>query len=125
MVAREGAVDRCVEAHSGLDGLSPVGIVAPTDDAAQFDSEALWSLVAGWRWSARPVWIVRGNGGRDWLGAQLREAGDETVIAYSIDSMLAGKLGSIGQPVLKAKAKEMEKKFTERLRAEFAAGETQ
>ena len=55
---------------------------------------------------------------------QLRQADDQTVIAYSIDSTLAGKLGSIGQPVLKAKAKEMEKKFTERLRAVFAAGET-
>jgi len=55
----------------------------------------------------------------------LTESGGQTVIAYSIDSTLAGKLGSIGQPVLKAKAKEMEKKFTERLRAEFAAGETQ
>ena len=54
---------------------------------------------------------------------QLREADSQTVIAYSIDSTLAGKLGSIGQPVLKAKAKEMEKKFTERLRAVFAAGE--
>ena len=56
---------------------------------------------------------------------QLRQADDQTVIAYSIDSTLAGKLGSIGQPVLRAKAKEMEKKFTERLRAAFAAGETQ
>jgi len=55
----------------------------------------------------------------------LTEAGGQTVIAYSIDSTLAGKLGSIGQPVLKAKAKEMETKFTERLRAEFSAGETQ
>jgi carbon monoxide dehydrogenase subunit G len=54
---------------------------------------------------------------------QLREADSQTVIAYSIDSTLAGKLGSIGQPVLRAKAKDMEKKFTERLRAVFAAGE--
>jgi carbon monoxide dehydrogenase subunit G len=46
-------------------------------------------------------------------------------VSYSIDSTLAGKLGSIGQPVLKSKAKDMEKKFTERLRAAFAGGETQ
>ena len=51
----------------------------------------------------------------------LTESGDQTIIAYSIDSTLAGKLGSIGQPVLRAKAKEMERKFTERLRAAFAA----
>jgi carbon monoxide dehydrogenase subunit G len=55
---------------------------------------------------------------------QLTEADGGTVVAYSIDSTLAGKLGSIGQPVLRAKAKDMEKKFTERLRAAFAAGET-
>jgi carbon monoxide dehydrogenase subunit G len=53
----------------------------------------------------------------------LTESGGQTIIAYSIDSTLAGKLGSIGQPVLKAKAKDMEKKFTERLRAAFATGE--
>ena len=55
----------------------------------------------------------------------LSESNGQTVVSYSIDSTLAGKLGSIGQPVLKSKAKDMEKKFTERLRAEFAAGETQ
>jgi carbon monoxide dehydrogenase subunit G len=55
----------------------------------------------------------------------LVEDGGQTIVKYSIDSTLAGKLGSIGQPVLKAKAKDMEKKFTERLRAAFAARETQ
>ena len=49
----------------------------------------------------------------------LKEAGGQTVIAYSIDSTLAGKLGSIGQPVLRAKAKEMERQFAARLRAAF------
>ena len=56
---------------------------------------------------------------------KLMDAGNETRVSYSVESTLAGKLGSMGQPVLKAKAKEMEKKFTERLRAVFAAGETQ
>ena len=64
-------------------GVPPERIVAPTDDVAQFDSEALWSLVAGWRWSARPVWIVRGNGGRDWLGGQLREAGADVRVVQA------------------------------------------
>ena len=50
----------------------------------------------------------------------LTESGDQTVIAYSIDSTLAGKLGSIGQPVLRSKAKDMEKIFASRLRAAFA-----
>ena len=52
----------------------------------------------------------------------LTEADGQTVIAYSIDSTLAGKLGSIGQPVLRAKAKDMEKQFAARLRAAFAEG---
>jgi hypothetical protein len=51
--------------------------------------------------------------------ALLREEGNETVVGYDIDLTLAGKLGSIGQPVLKSKAKEMEKQFANNLRAAF------
>jgi uncharacterized protein len=54
--------------------------------------------------------------------ADLSEAGDATVVKYTIDANITGKLGSMGQPVLKAKAKEMEKGFVERMRAAFAAG---
>jgi uncharacterized protein len=43
-----------------------------------------------------------------------------TLVCYSIDATLTGKLGSMGQPVLKAKAKEMEKQFSARLAAAFA-----
>jgi carbon monoxide dehydrogenase subunit G len=50
----------------------------------------------------------------------LTEDGDETKVVYSVESTLAGKLGSIGQPVLRAKAKDMEKQFAKRLRAAFA-----
>jgi uncharacterized protein len=53
---------------------------------------------------------------------RLTEAGGETLIHYSIDTTLTGKLGSIGQPVLRSKAKEMERQFAERLRAAFAHG---
>jgi carbon monoxide dehydrogenase subunit G len=52
----------------------------------------------------------------------LVESGDKTIIQYSIDATLTGKLGSMGQPVLKSKAKEMEKHFTARLFAAFAGG---
>jgi carbon monoxide dehydrogenase subunit G len=51
---------------------------------------------------------------------RLQDAGNETKVSYSVESTLAGKLGSIGQPVLRAKAKEMEKEFAKRLRAAFA-----
>jgi carbon monoxide dehydrogenase subunit G len=50
---------------------------------------------------------------------RLTDDGGSTKIAYEIDSALTGKLGAMGQPVLKAKAKEMEKQFAERLRAKF------
>jgi carbon monoxide dehydrogenase subunit G len=53
---------------------------------------------------------------------KLVESGGQTIIQYSIDATLTGKLGSMGQPVLKSKAKEMEKHFTARLFAAFADG---
>ena len=42
-----------------------------------------------------------------------------TKIAYNIEANLTGRLGSIGQPVLKSKAKEMERQFVEKLRGAF------
>ena len=51
---------------------------------------------------------------------KLSEAGDETRIAYEVDAALTGKLGSLGQPVLRAKAKDMERQFAARLAAAFA-----
>ena len=47
------------------------------------------------------------------------EAGEETHIQYEIDTTLTGKLGSIGQPVMKAKARDMEKQFAKNLQARF------
>ena len=52
----------------------------------------------------------------------LTEVGDDTAIHYVLSVALTGKLGSLGRPVLTAKAKEMERQFTERLRAAFAPG---
>jgi len=51
---------------------------------------------------------------------RLSQVGDETKIAYEIDAAITGKLGSLGQPVLKAKAKEMEQQFSSRLREKFS-----
>src|SRR5580658_5251006 len=50
----------------------------------------------------------------------LTEVGDETKINYEVEATLAGKLGSLGQPVLRSKAKEMERQFAARLAAAFA-----
>lgn len=67
-------------------GVPEAAIVQPTADAAQFDSEALWALLAPrLEWTGRRVAIVRGDGGRDWLATQLRQAGAqvEFVQAYA------------------------------------------
>jgi len=42
-----------------------------------------------------------------------------TKIEYEIEAALTGKLGGLGQPVLRSKAKQMEKQFATRLRAAF------
>jgi carbon monoxide dehydrogenase subunit G len=44
-----------------------------------------------------------------------------TAIDYEVETALTGKLGSLGQPVLRSKAKEMERQFAARLAAAFAA----
>ena len=51
---------------------------------------------------------------------RLSDENGGTKVSYEIDAVLAGKLGSLGQPVLRSKAKEMERLFAERLRAAFA-----
>jgi hypothetical protein len=52
---------------------------------------------------------------------RLSEVGGDTRIDYEVDAALTGKLGSLGQPVLRAKAKEMERQFAAKLAAAFAA----
>lgn len=59
--------------------------VAPAADAVQFDSESLWQQLQREDWHGRRVLIVRGDGGREWLAARLREAGAtvELLAAYA------------------------------------------
>jgi uroporphyrinogen-III synthase len=56
-------------------GVPAAQIDAPADDAAQFDSAALWARLAARDWRGASVLVVRGNGGRDWLAARLIENG--------------------------------------------------
>jgi uroporphyrinogen-III synthase len=57
-------------------GVPGARIIEPAGDAAQFDSESLWSQLAGHDWHAAQVVIVRGEGGgRDWLATQLTSNG--------------------------------------------------
>jgi carbon monoxide dehydrogenase subunit G len=50
---------------------------------------------------------------------RLEEENAGTKISYEIEAALTGKLGSLGQPVLRSKAKELERQFAERMRAAF------
>jgi carbon monoxide dehydrogenase subunit G len=52
---------------------------------------------------------------------RLTETSGATRIDYDVEAALTGKLGSLGQPVLRAKAKEMERQFAARLGAAFSA----
>ena len=45
-----------------------------------------------------------------------------TAIQYAVEANLTGRLGSIGQPVLKSKAKEMERLFVQNLRNGLQTG---
>jgi uroporphyrinogen-III synthase len=76
-------------------GVSALLIDAPGDDAPQFDSEALWALVAAQAHPGSRVLIVRGSdavsaadskgAGRDWFAAQLAACGctAQFVVAYA------------------------------------------
>jgi carbon monoxide dehydrogenase subunit G len=52
---------------------------------------------------------------------RLTETASATRIDYDVETALTGKLGSLGQPVLRAKAKEMERQFAARLAEAFVA----
>lgn len=51
--------------------------------------------------------------------AEMDDVNDETVVRYQLEVALAGKLGSIGQPILKSKARQMEHDFIANLNATF------
>ena len=75
-------------------GVPAPRIVAPPADAAQFDSEALWQLIAGQVGPGARVLIVRGadaadggnsqGAGRDWFARQVTQAGGtvDFVVSY-------------------------------------------
>ena len=64
-------------------GIPASRIDSPAVDASQFDSEALWQVIAGKNWSGCKVLIVRGqsaggegaSSGRDWIVRQWQGAG--------------------------------------------------
>ncbi len=67
-------------------GVPEARLVQPPIGSDSLDSEHLWpelKRVAGADWTGRRALLVRGDGGREWLGDRLREAG-ATVSAVSV-----------------------------------------
>ena len=87
-------------------GVPSASLVAPAADAPQFDSEALWALLAPMPWRDRGVLIVRGDGGRDWLADTLRAQGAQVTplcayhrVAPSFTAAQRSQLGAaLAQP---------------------------
>ena len=119
---------------SCVDGVQDLQETAPDTYAAVFETK-----VAYMKFSFKvTVTVVRADEPRE-IGAKVEgaplgivgrltatsltrliEIGDQTKIEYEVDAALTGKLGSLGQPVLRAKAKDMERQFAARLATAFA-----
>lgn len=56
-------------------GVDAARIVEPAAAAASFDSESLWAELRHRDWRGASTLVVRGVGGREWLGGQLEAAG--------------------------------------------------
>lgn len=67
--------------------------------------------------TGKPLRMVGRLSGDATLTLTELEAEGQTLVSYVLDLAVAGKLGSIGQPVFKSKAKEMESSFVEKFNA--------
>lgn len=80
-------------------GVPAAQIVQPPADAASFDSEHLWPLLAPLDWAGQLALIVRGDGGRDWLAERLQERGAQ-VLQVSVYRRACPSLDAAEQAVL-------------------------
>lgn len=135
-VPREKVFEALKDAHvfaSCVDGVQELTAIDPTHYSAIFETRIAYLK---FRFSvtvemtrAEPPDTIEGKVEGKSLGivgrltataaTKLIEEGDATRIQYTVDSALTGKLGSMGEPVMRAKAKEMEKQFAARLKARF------
>ena len=84
-------------------GVPEARIVQPPAEADSLDSEHLWPelcRVAGADWTGRRALLVRGDGGREWLGDRLREAG-AAVSAVSVYRRACPVLDAPGRRLLR------------------------
>ena len=85
-------------------GVPPSRLVQPPAASDSLDSEHLWPelvRVAGSDWSGRRALLVRGDGGREWLGDRLRDAGAE-VAAVSVYRRSCPRLSEEAATLLRA-----------------------
>jgi carbon monoxide dehydrogenase subunit G len=120
---------------SCVDGVSALTETAPDHYAAVFETKVAYMTfrfkVAVEVVRAEPPGAIEAKVEGSPLGivgrlsatalTRLSETGDGTKIDYEVEAALTGKLGSLGQPVLRAKAKDMERQFAAKLAAAFAA----
>lgn len=66
-------------------GVPASQVLEPAADSPSFDSEALWLQLVTRDWQGAHIVLIRGDGGREWLGERLREQGAQVdaVQAYS------------------------------------------
>lgn len=85
-------------------GVPPERLVQPPAASDSLDSEHLWPelvRVAGADWSGRHALLVRGDGGREWLGDRLRDAG-AAVAAVSVYRRVCPRLSAETGVLLRA-----------------------
>jgi hypothetical protein len=136
---REAVFDRFKDARffaSCVEGVHDLVEITPTHHAAIFETKIAYirfkfEVTVEMTRAERPHTIEAKIEGKPHgivgrlsaiSAATFSEAGDETKIQYVVEASLTGRLGSIGQPVLKSKAKEMERQFVANLRAGFPSG---
>jgi uroporphyrinogen-III synthase len=85
-------------------GVPRTRLVQPPAASDSLDSEHLWPelvRIAGADWSGRRALLVRGDGGREWLGDRLRDAGAE-VMAVSVYRRTCPRLSEETAALLRA-----------------------
>jgi carbon monoxide dehydrogenase subunit G len=136
---REEVFDRLKDARffaSCIEGVRDLQELTPTNYAANFETKIAYikfrfEVAVEMTRADRPEAIEARIEGKPHgivgrlsavSAASFVEKEGGTAIQYAIEASLTGRLGSIGQPVLKAKAKEMERRFVQNLRAGLQTG---
>ena len=136
---REEVFDRLKDAQffaACVDGVRDLKEIDPTHYAASFETKIAYikfrfEVAVEMTRADRPEAIAAKIEGKPHgivgrlsatSAASFVEKDGGTAIQYVVEASLTGRLGSIGQPVLKSKAKEMERQFVQNLRTGLNTG---